>query len=117
METIDSLRSHSKKIVILNQPPILPKNANRAAIRNGLRPPFVENLATRESRKATNTSLLKVASKNVQIVDISRVFEKTEDGDIRFFDPRSNQLYHDSTHLSGHGADLVKPIIRKALIQ
>ena len=39
---LESLTPYAKQVILLNQPPIIPKVANRANIREGLRPPFLE---------------------------------------------------------------------------
>lgn len=39
------------------------------------------------------------------------------DGEVRFLDSRGQQLFHDKTPVSGCGADEVRDLLRKALLQ
>ncbi len=112
---IESLGPHVSKIIILDQPPVLPATANRASIRNGARPPFVEDPSTQQLRLATNAFLLNLTSEKLEVVDIAKPFQ-LPDGDARFFDDHGKQLYHDNTHLSGYGTDLIRPAIQAALL-
>ena len=113
-KAIEMLRPFTSHIVILNQPPILPRELTRASIRNGLRPPFIESKEAQIKRHETNEYLLGLQSKDVTIVDIARRFE-SNDGNIIVFDGRQHMLYQDSTHLSGYGAERVSENIKAAI--
>ena len=65
------------RLVILNQPPILPENANRAAIRLGARPPFFEDAELRRLRLESNDYLKSFNSENCLVVDIASHFQTT----------------------------------------
>ncbi len=112
---LERLSPHTDKILILNQPPILPKTANRASIREGLRPPFLEDESTLRERVFFNRYLTQRASEKIKVIDIAASFEGAN-GEARFLDQQGKQLYHDSTHLSGYGADLIRPMIQAALV-
>ena len=89
---VDSLNPFTAKIVILNQPPILPESANRASIRNGAHPPFTEDFSTHQARLEANNVLQKLASTKISIVDISKCFQLS-DGEVRILDDQGCQLF------------------------
>jgi peptidoglycan/LPS O-acetylase OafA/YrhL len=113
VETLKPLVGH---LVILNQPPILPENANRASIRLGARPPFYENAEIRRRRIESNNYLKRFNSGNCSVVDIASHFQTTN-GEVLFLDGQGRQLYHDRGHLSGFGADLIRSDLRQAISQ
>ncbi len=112
---LKALKPWVGRIVVLNQPPVLPPTATRQAIREGARPPFFEREKVRDKRKATNQSLYKRAKEGIDVVDVASAFERAS-GEVLFLDEKGHQLYHDGTHLSGHGADLVEKRVRAAII-
>ncbi len=112
---IMSLRHLAKRIVILNQPPILPEGANRAGMRNGTRPPFFEDRSTRLRRIEINEYLNRFISSDVSVIDVSGYFEKSN-REILCFDEEGRQLYHDAAHLSGYGTALIRPDLSRALL-
>lgn len=103
---IEKLKAYSKEIVLLNQPPILPKDASRGAIRDGARPPFFETPENKSERLKANSYLMEFESKDVKVIDISHYFEGTN-GEVLFLDEFGRQLYHDASHLSGYGVEKV----------
>jgi peptidoglycan/LPS O-acetylase OafA/YrhL len=113
-KAIAELKPFVEHIVLLNQPPILPKEVNRASFRAGLRPPFREPMDVQGKRRAANDYLLGFQSPGVSVVDIASYFE-TEDGDIRVTDERGQLLYQDATHLSGHGAERIRAVLKEAI--
>jgi peptidoglycan/LPS O-acetylase OafA/YrhL len=113
---LDELKTHAKHIVLLNQPPILPSDASRAAIRNGARPPFLEVPAWREERRNANELLLTYKSPGVTVLDIAGYFE-SGNGEVLYLDEQGHQLYHDAGHLSGYGANRVRSALQNALSQ
>jgi hypothetical protein len=108
------LKPYAREILLFTQPPVLPENANREAIRNGNRPPFREDAAERVARIGRNQFVMSVQGDNVRVIDIEPLFSR-EAGEIRFVDERWNQLYQDRDHLSAAGAELVKPELLKAM--
>lgn len=112
---IQLLTPYAKRIVLLTQPPVLPKTANRLAIRQGIRPPFFEDEANSRKRRDVNQEMKTRADRNVTIVDVASQFE-AEDGSVRFMDEKGNQLYQDAHHLSGFGAEQIHNILKTALM-
>ena len=113
-EAIRDLSTHAKHIIILNQPPTLPLNASRTAIRAGQSISFREEEGLRLRRIEINALLGKLASSNIKILDIASSFE-SESGEIVFLDPEGRQMYQDSTHISGFGALAVRKKIEPAI--
>ncbi|HQR06613.1 MAG TPA: acyltransferase family protein, partial [Gemmatales bacterium] len=111
---IKELEPHVGKLVILNQPPILPKHANREAIRNGQRPPFIEDLEHQRLRAQFNEFLKNVNIGKCVVLDIASHFIEA-DGGIRFLDEDGRQMYADQTHLSGFGAESVRAVLQHAI--
>jgi peptidoglycan/LPS O-acetylase OafA/YrhL len=113
---VEALKPHVGRLLILNQPPVLPMNANRAAIRQGARPPFYEDGILRRKRVESNDYLDRFNFGNSCVIDIASHFE-TSNGEVLFLDGKGRQLYQDPTHLSGVGAELVRPVLSEALSQ
>ena len=103
------------QLLLINQPPLLTAtNANRAAIRDGARPPFMENPGIRGQRQETNNLLITIAKGNTRVVDVASRFQSGQ-GEILFLDLHGRQLYHDSNHLSGFGAARIKSLISEEI--
>jgi peptidoglycan/LPS O-acetylase OafA/YrhL len=111
---VKDLRPYAQKLVLVTQPPSLPITASRDAIRNGSRPPFVEEAAQHSARLETNDLVEQLAGGNVSVLNIEQLFA-SPDGAIKFTDRDGRQLYEDPVHLSGFGADLLKPSLVKAM--
>ena len=111
---IAELSPYVGRIILLNQPPILPREVNRASFRAGARPPFRESTDTHEQRRAANKYLIEFQSPSVSIVDIASRFE-TKDGDILLNDSQGQLLYQDATHLSGYGAERIRDLLKMAI--
>lgn len=111
---IGELKPFVGHIILLNQPPILPKEVSRAAFRAGVRPPFREPADIQSKRRVNNEYLLGLQTQQVSVVDIASLFE-TKDGDIRVIDERGQLLYQDATHLSGYGAERVRAVLKDAI--
>ncbi len=111
---IESLRKLARRVILITQPPQMPESASRAAIRNGNRPPFFENPASRGSRAEINRFVKSFEEGNVEVVDVESVFSD-EAGAVRVLDERGRPLYHDPTHLSATGARLVAPRVGDAI--
>ncbi|CAN5239648.1 acyltransferase family protein [soil metagenome] len=111
---VEALRPLVGRLVILNQPPLLPERATRGAIRSGARPPFYEDAELRRHRTEANDYLLSFNSGNCTVIDIASHFQK-DDGEVLFLDERGRQLYHDAAHLSGYGADLIRADLMRAI--
>jgi peptidoglycan/LPS O-acetylase OafA/YrhL len=108
------LRPYAGSVILVTQPPVLPENASREAIRNGSRPPFVENAGEREVRMARNGIVKSLQDGRVRVVDIEPLFSRAS-GEIRFVDGESRLLFQDPEHLSAAGASLVGPALMEAI--
>ena len=111
---VEALKPHVGRLVILNQPPILPENANRASIRLGARPPFYESGENRRRRMESNYYLKRFNVGNCSVIDIASYFKATK-GEVLFQDGQGRQLYHDRAHLSGFGTDVIRSELRQAV--
>jgi hypothetical protein len=113
-QAVGSLGPLVGHLVILNQPPIAPKTASRASIRNGARPPFLEDPATRRSRLEANAFLETLRSGKTSVVDIASSFQGS-DGEVLFIDSHGKLLYQDEWHLSGYGTGIVRTLLAQAI--
>jgi hypothetical protein len=111
---LQELRPYARSVLLITQPPVLPGNATREAIRNGARPPFREDIGERSARLDRNELVKSVQGDHVRVIDIEPLFTR-ETGEIRFADDRRALLYQDRDHLSVAGASLVKPQLIKAM--
>lgn len=114
-EALDALSPHADHIILLNQPPVLPPNANRATIRSGAQRVFFEEAHIRQNRLATNAFLESKINKKISVINISEKFERAN-GEIIFTDEKGRQMYQDATHISGFGADSVQEILSSKII-
>ena len=108
------LEPFADRVILLNQPPVLPEDASRAAIREGAHPPFFEDPEMRRLRTDANHFLLGFNSNKVSVVDIASHFQKAG-GEVLYLDDSGRQLYHNADHLSGYGANLVKKDLISAM--
>ena len=111
---VNELRQHTRRLILITQPPELPKSADRESMRNGSRPPFREDPIERAERTESNAFLKSFQRDNVIVVDIEPLFA-TSDGRIRFANDAGNLLFHGTNHLSDVGADLVKADVIRAI--
>lgn len=109
------LKPYARSVLLITQPPVLPEIASREGIRNGNRPPFLENARERASRMARNEFVKSTQDGSVKVIDIEPLFA-WDTGEIRFVDDKGTQLYQDRDHLSAVGASLVKPRLLEAMI-
>lgn len=108
------LKPYAHFVFLITQPPVLPEIASREGIRNGDRPPFLENAEERASRLERNEFVKGCQRDNARVLDIEPLLSDNA-GQIRFVDGRGDQLYQDRDHLSVAGANLVKPRLIEAL--
>lgn len=111
---INELKLHTRRLILITQPPELPKSGDRESLRNGSRPPFIEDPAERATRTESNAFLKTFQRDNVIVIDIELLFAEG-DGSVRFTNDDGILLYHDGNHLSDVGADLVKADVIKAI--
>ena len=113
---INELKRHTRRLILITQPPQLPESGGRESMRNGSRPPFLEDPVEHALRAESNVFLKSFQGDNVIVIDIEPLFI-VGDGSIRFNDDDGTLLYHDGNHLSDRGADLVKGDVIRAIRQ
>lgn len=101
-------------LVLLTQPPKLPLDDPRSAIRDGASPVFYENADYQQLRMNRNQYVTGFDTGCTYVVDIASVFQKT-DGSILFLDERARQMYFDAGHLSVYGSDRIRPQLEQAI--
>jgi peptidoglycan/LPS O-acetylase OafA/YrhL len=111
---LQELRPYAHFIFLITQPPALPETASRDGIRNGNRPPFLEDAKKRTERLGHNGYVKTYQRDNVRVIDIEPLFSK-ETGEIRTLDSQRRQVFQDEGHLSAIGAEMVKPKILEAM--
>ncbi len=115
-ELIDRLRVHTKFLVVLDQPPMLPDRASRRAIREqGICQVFEEDWATKQ-RYIWQKWKQQFTGPQFEFVDVHGHFLNTS-GDIRLFDDSARLLYQDRLHLSQFGANEVVKEITPVLLK
>lgn len=110
------LKQFARFVILITQPPMLPKLASREGIRNGNRPPFIEDSEESAARRNVNEFVKSYQRDNVIVLDVEPLFS-TDTGGIRFTDDDGKQLYQDREHLSAVGANLVKSTLVKTMIK
>ena len=113
---INELEQHTRRLILITQPPQLPESGDREFMRNGSRPPFREDPVERLTRIESNAVVKRCQSKRVIIIDIDPLFA-AGDGSVRFTADDGALLYHDGNHLSDAGANVVKPDLIRAIRQ
>jgi len=111
---INELKQHTRRLILITQPPQLPKSGDREAMRNGSRPPFMEDPAERVARTESNAFLKRFQRDNVIVIDIEPLFVE-DNGSIRFTNDNGILLYQDGNHFSDAGADIVKANVIRAI--
>jgi hypothetical protein len=104
---LKELQPFAHFIILVTQPPELPPRATRESVRNGNRPPFMEDPVEREGRLEADQWVKSFRRNNVIVVDIEPLFS-TDTGAVQFTDRDGRQLYQDNAHLSAVGAERVK---------
>ncbi len=111
---LDELKPHVGCIILFMQPPALPAQATRRSMREGSRPPFMEDPGTRPARLEMNEYVKHFQDRKVRVIDLEPHFS-TPDGEIIARDQEGHQLYHDKGHLSGYGAKLAKEDVLRVI--
>lgn len=112
---LDQLVPHAKRIVLITEPPHLPKGAGRAAVRNGATLPFREEVDVARSRAKAN-EVVRSEGHRVMVVDSVPFFDLGNRG-VRYTGDGNAIYYQDSEHLSKVGADIVVGNLIEPLIQ
>ncbi len=113
---LSQILQKSKYVILITQPPILPKYASRQAIREFGQRPIFEDIEFSSLRKDTNTFLRSHQNDRVHVLDIEYLFKKSN-GEIRFTDSQGRQLYQDAGHISSYGSEMVKQLMLKEISQ
>ncbi len=117
-ELVMELKQHTDNLVLITQPPILPKYASREEIRKYGKKIIYEEKELMTLRTSINSYVKNIKEDNVIIIDSEPLFID-EDNSILLVDKDGNKLYQDSTHLSGVGSDsvinLLFPILKDKL--
>jgi hypothetical protein len=111
---INELKQYTRSIILFTQPPVLPEQASRKHLREGLRPPYSENPKKHLIRLQENAFVRSLQSSRVKVLDIESHF-LTKNGYVIYLDSEGRQLYHDATHLSGYGAQLIKHDLKNVI--
>jgi peptidoglycan/LPS O-acetylase OafA/YrhL len=112
---LKELQPFAHFIILVTQPPELPPQATREGIRNGNRPPFMEDPAERAGRLAANAWVKSFQRDNVIVADTETLFS-ADTGEVQFADRDGRQLYQDNAHLSAVGANRVKDELNRIMV-
>jgi peptidoglycan/LPS O-acetylase OafA/YrhL len=107
---LSEMLKYTCHVILVTQPPLLPDDASRDAIRKGGWLPFFEEQHDLSSRKSANSFLLSLQSDRVHVLDVEPIFMR-DDGQVRFVDRYGRQMYQDKGHLSGLGASMVGDLL------
>jgi peptidoglycan/LPS O-acetylase OafA/YrhL len=113
-KAVSEIKPFTKKLILLNEPPMLDEHGSREAIRKGARPPFLENKTIGLLRVDANNYLWRLNKGNVFVLDVASHFEAREGG-ILFLDEQGRQMYNDWGHLSSHGAERMRAALTQAI--
>jgi peptidoglycan/LPS O-acetylase OafA/YrhL len=104
----------SKHVILITEPPVLPKYASREEIRKSGQHQIFEDPTTSDIRKNTNAFLLSQQNDRVHVLEIDPLFKKM-DGEICFTDSQNRQIYQDAWHLSAYGGNVVEDLLLREI--
>jgi hypothetical protein len=110
----ENVLAHSKKVIVVLQPPRLPDLATRSHFRQYGSQPVLEDTSARDLRLKTKEYLQNLQTDRLTIIDAASLFVSST-GEINFVDANGQQLFHDRTHLSGFGAKRVATQIEQVI--
>ena len=111
---VEAILQNSSRMILIEQTPTLPAYAKREVFRReGLRV-IREEIEDTQLRHTTNQLLRSLQSNRVTVIKVEDLFIDS-DGAIPYTDRHGQPLWHDATHLSGNGAELVRPRLRDAI--
>lgn len=114
--SLDEILLYADHIILIGEQPFPPHSATRRSIReNGIQLYFEEDI-DKQSRLESYQNLLELENERISILKIDQLFFN-QDGSILFLDQNGNQNYNDIKHLSGEGANKVKPILEKEIMK
>lgn len=114
LKAIQELSAHTDRLVLLAQPPQLPQDATRDAIREGARPPFFEDEHFARQRRDMNAFLHSLERDGLVVIDTESAF-LLPDHSIRFADETGRFLYQDTKHLGARGSRRLHQPLLKAV--
>ena len=109
-EVVEAFRPLTRRLVLLTNPPDLPSEATREAIRAGSRPPFLEAPGSKSRRHLVDSIVNAEAGPAVRVINAGAEFV-LQDGSVRALDAYGRSLYHDRNHLGYRGTSLLKSAI------
>lgn len=110
-QALNALQPFAKRIVLITQPPRLPENATRAAVRDGVRPPFFEDADQHTIREQGNRVVrASIRPSSVYVLD-TEPFYLQPDGSIADIE-NDTTLFFDPMHLSYVGEQRLVPALR-----
>lgn len=116
---IQALAHTCESLIVITQPPILPRYANRKYIRENGDSLFDEDASTYARRVASHMTIRSLASndpQHIQVIDATSPFLDSTSRVI-FHDERGVPYFHDRNHLNGNGAYLLREALIRAIQQ
>jgi peptidoglycan/LPS O-acetylase OafA/YrhL len=114
-DALTTIESFGSQVILIAQPPVLPSDATREAIRAGVRPPFYEAPEDRANRQRATAAVVALANNRVLVLDPADKFLQ-QDGAIKLIAENGRLAYHDNAHLSDAGTLLIRPMLEQALL-
>ena len=115
-QALREIGRNAKQVLLVAEPPALPLEANRDAVRHGLKPPFIEPPVMRKQRLAALAALHSVESANVHMIDVAPLLSEGNAA-IRLVAPDGRMTYYDTYHLSDDGTRIAHPLLDRAVAQ
>ncbi len=112
--TVKALEPHVEKLILFTMPPQLPEAADRKSIRQGSRPPFFEDPGDAGTREELNALVKACAGGKVRLLEVDPFLTK-EDGELIVYGSNGESLFQDRVHLTGAGADRLRPALEALL--
>lgn len=111
---VQEILQYSQYVVLVEQPPILPEGINRQSIRDNGYQAIYEAVDSERQRNSANLFLRSFQDERVHLIQTEAILKKP-DGELMFVDDEDRQLFHDRAHLSGFGAERLRPMIDSKL--
>jgi hypothetical protein len=115
-EAVAYMEHLGSRVILIVQPPILPPDATRAAMRAGIRPPFFEEPSDRANRLRASALVRSFAGNRIMVLDPAPIFLQPGQ-EIRLIARNGRLTYQDADHLSDSGTALVRPMLNSALVR
>jgi peptidoglycan/LPS O-acetylase OafA/YrhL len=115
-QALSEIAPFARRALIITQPPTLPEHADRAALRNGSSPFFIEDPETAQKRVAVNRWISSVASSNVRVLDFGD-FMMQENGSVGYVLPNGRAAFQDAGHLSDDGVAQLTPRLSRVILE